>query len=103
MDRSQGNWPWPLVKITETWKAGAVTLHGRIVLDAAYAENPGEGDFLGPCVEILSKGDQKPKDKAIREQALVGEEHSASSALRKEGETEGRTANAGRCVLLDLI
>ena len=105
MDRSQGNWPWPLVKITETRKAGEVALHGRIsiVLDAAHSENPGEGDFLGPCVEILSKGDQKPKDKAIREQVLVGEEHGASSALRKEGETEGRTANPGRWVLVDLI
>ena len=68
-------------------------------MDAAHAEDPGEADFLGPCVEILSKGDQKPKDKAIREQVLVGEEHGASSALRKEGETEGRTVNLGRWVL----
>ena len=58
---------------------------------------------MGPCVEILCKGDQKPKDKAIREQVLVGEEHGASSALRKEGETEGRTVNPGRWVLVDLI
>ena len=110
MDRSQGNWPWPLAKITETRKAGEVALHGRIALGAAHAENPGEGDFLGPCicvhVEILSKlvkGDQKPKDKAAREQVLVGVMHGASSALREEGETEGRAANPGRWVLVDLI
>ena len=51
---------------------------------------------MGPCDEILSKGDQKPKDIAIREQILVGGEHGASSALMKEGETEGRTVNPGR-------
>ena len=74
----------------------------KIVLDAAHAEHSGEGDVLGPCVEILSKGDQKPKDKAIREQVLVGEERCAWIALRKEGETEGRTVNPCRWVLVDL-
>ena len=114
MDRSQGNCPWPLAKITETRKAGevAIALHGRprIVLDAAHmhAENPGEGGFLGPCAGNLSKGDQKPEDKAVREHVLVGEEHGASSALRKElfeRETEGRTVNPGSCrwVLVDMI
>ena len=86
-------------------EAGEAALHRTIVLDAAHAETPGEGDFLGPFVGTLSKGDQNPKDKAIRAQVLVIVEHGASSALmfRKEGETEGRAANPGRWILVDLI
>ena len=54
------------------------------------------------CVEIPSKlkGDQKPKDKAmrVRAQMLVGVEHGTARALRKGRETEGRAVNPGRWV-----
>ena len=59
--------------------------------------------WVHDSVEILSKGDQKPKDKAMREQVLVGVEHSAWSALRQARETEGRATNPGKWVLVELI
>ena len=77
-----------------------MALHRRAVLDAEHAEAIGEEGPLGPCAKTTSKGDQIPKDKAIifcdREQVLVGVEHGASSALRKEGETGGTPREGGK-------